>query len=219
MQSTRILTIPMVGTMRSAHGGCCVRWLNSEMRQSMPVWQWHPLQTKASTVTLFGGKSCALKVSHSGGGGGGVRSLYTSVSIVPPPYSRSRLLHLVSSNQSNYTTTAMDFYHDKLDQKCESKLPIPKLILPARIPAHQPSAKRGFRIIVEGNVGSGKTTFLSIFENSCCSSLKKKPLVIPEPIHLWRNVGGTNIFQLLADDPKRWSFAFQSYAQLTMLKV
>lgn len=81
-----------------------------------------------------------------------------------------------------------------------------------------PPTKKVYRIIVEGNIGSGKTTFLKIFNKSCTSE-RHKPLVVPEPIDLWRNVGGVNIFQLLADDPKRWSFTFQSYVQLTMLKV
>ena len=74
-------------------------------------------------------------------------------------------------------------------------------------------------IIVEGNIGAGKTTFLQIFEQCCARASMPPPLVVPEPINLWRNVGGVNVFQLLADDPKRWSFAFQSYVQLTMHKV
>ena len=81
-----------------------------------------------------------------------------------------------------------------------------------------PSEKKVYRIIVEGNIGSGKTTFLKIFAKNC-NSVLNKPLIVPEPINLWRDVGGVNIFQLLADNPKRWSFAFQSYVQLTMIKV
>ena len=75
-----------------------------------------------------------------------------------------------------------------------------------------------FRIIVEGNIGSGKTTFLKIFAKNCSDQLDK-PLIVPEPIDLWRDVGGENVFQLLGDDPQRWSFAFQSFVQLTMMRV
>src|SRR5699024_10367783 len=86
-------------------------------------------------------------------------------------------------------------------------------------PSPSPAGSRKvLRIIVEGNIGCGKTTFLSIFSRKS-TSLLNKPLVVPEPIDLWRNVGGSNIFQRLADDPKRWSFTFQSYVQMTMLKV
>ena len=86
-------------------------------------------------------------------------------------------------------------------------------------PLKSTSANKGvFKIIVEGNIGSGKTTFLNIFSKNCSNQLHK-PLIVPEPIDLWRDVGGENVFQLLGDNPKRWSFAFQSYVQLTMMKV
>lgn len=81
-------------------------------------------------------------------------------------------------------------------------------------------SKRGCSsIVVEGNIGAGKTTFLRTFAQVASARNLPAPLIVPEPITLWRNVGGVNAFQLLADDPKRWSFAFQSYVQLTMLKV
>src|SRR5699024_4896747 len=82
-----------------------------------------------------------------------------------------------------------------------------------------PTSRKVYRIAVEGNIGSGKTTFLQIFARCCAAARLSSPLIVPEPIDLWRNVGGVNIFQLLADDPARWSFAFQSYVQLTMLKI
>ena len=81
------------------------------------------------------------------------------------------------------------------------------------------SSRKIYRIAVEGNIGSGKTTFLQIFSRCCTSTHMASPLIIPEPIELWRDVSGVNLFQLLADDPARWSFAFQSYVQLTMLKI
>lgn len=78
--------------------------------------------------------------------------------------------------------------------------------------------KHVYHIIVEGNIGSGKTTFLDIFRK-CASGCGLRSLVMPEPIDKWRNVGGQNLFQLLADDPKRWSFTFQSYVYKTMADV
>lgn len=72
--------------------------------------------------------------------------------------------------------------------------------------------KRPFTVVVEGNIGSGKTTFLELFN--------KKDIVevITEPVEEWRNVGGHNLLQLMYDDPSRWSHIFQSYVQLTMTK-
>ncbi|XP_066262894.1 deoxynucleoside kinase-like [Euwallacea similis] len=74
------------------------------------------------------------------------------------------------------------------------------------------SSTRPFSVIVEGNIGSGKTTFLQHFneyENVC---------VLAEPIELWRNCNGHNLLGLMYEDVKKWSFTFQSYVQLTMLQ-
>lgn len=71
---------------------------------------------------------------------------------------------------------------------------------------------RPFTVIVEGNIGSGKTTFLNHFnkyEDVC---------VLAEPIELWRNCSGHNLLGLMYEDIKKWSFTFQSYVQLTMLQ-
>ena len=71
---------------------------------------------------------------------------------------------------------------------------------------------RPFTVVVEGNIGSGKTTFLDHF-------MKKEMVqVVTEPVEEWRNVGGHNLLQLMYENPSRWSHLFQSYVQLTMLK-
>ena len=72
--------------------------------------------------------------------------------------------------------------------------------------------KREFTILVEGNIGSGKTTFLQHF------SEYDDIEVIKEPVNKWRNVKGSNLLQKMYEDPKRWALVFQTYVQLTMLK-
>lgn len=71
---------------------------------------------------------------------------------------------------------------------------------------------RPFTVIVEGNIGSGKTTFLNHFQkyNNVC--------VLSEPINKWRDCDGHNLFGLMYQDPQKWAFSFQSYVQLTMLE-
>jgi len=66
---------------------------------------------------------------------------------------------------------------------------------------------------VEGNIGSGKSTFLQYFKK--CKNVE----VIPEPVHLWKDVQGHNTLDLMYKDSHRWSLTFQSYVQLTMLKI
>lgn len=73
--------------------------------------------------------------------------------------------------------------------------------------------KRPFTVCIEGNIGSGKTTFLSHFKKF------NNTAVLQEPVELWRNVAGTNLLELMYSDPKRYAFLFQSYVQLTMLQL
>ncbi len=86
--------------------------------------------------------------------------------------------------------------------------------------------------MVEGNIGSGKTTFLDKFASSS-SDVE----VFAEPVERWRNVKGDdfflslevklsstcfvtghNLLDLMYSDPPRWSLLFQTYVQLTMLQ-
>uniref|UniRef100_A0A2H8TZG3 Thymidine kinase 2, mitochondrial n=2 Tax=Melanaphis sacchari TaxID=742174 RepID=A0A2H8TZG3_9HEMI len=72
---------------------------------------------------------------------------------------------------------------------------------------------RPYTVFVEGNVGSGKTTFLEQFAD--CSNV----YLAKEPVHKWQDVQGHNFLGLMYKDPKRWSFAFQSIVQRTMLEL
>lgn len=72
---------------------------------------------------------------------------------------------------------------------------------------------RPFTVCVEGNIGSGKTTFLSHFKQF------DNTVVLQEPVELWRDVAGTNLLELMYTDPSRYAFLFQSYVQLTMLQL
>lgn len=44
-----------------------------------------------------------------------------------------------------------------------------------------------FTICIEGNIGSGKTTFLNHFQNL------DNATILQEPMDLWRNVAGVNL--------------------------
>eukprot|EP00096_Caligus_rogercresseyi_P008012 TRINITY_DN26255_c0_g1_i1.p1 TRINITY_DN26255_c0_g1~~TRINITY_DN26255_c0_g1_i1.p1 ORF type:complete len:221 (+),score=54.47 TRINITY_DN26255_c0_g1_i1:124-786(+) len=69
-----------------------------------------------------------------------------------------------------------------------------------------------FIVAVEGNVGSGKSTMLRYFQSDGVR-------VDPEPVDAWRNVGGENLLENLYNNPQRCSFTFQSYVQLSRLKL
>jgi len=70
-----------------------------------------------------------------------------------------------------------------------------------------------FVVSIEGNIGSGKSTMLKYFEKF------NDVDPIPEPVAQWCDVKGHNLLGKLYEDPKRWSFQFQSYVQLTRLQL
>ncbi|RWS28204.1 thymidine kinase 2-like isoform X1, partial [Leptotrombidium deliense] len=70
-------------------------------------------------------------------------------------------------------------------------------------------------VIVEGNIGSGKTTFLKYVQKK----FGDKVQIFTEPLHKWRDVKGQNLFELLYKDPYKWSLPFQMYADLSRLEI
>lgn len=74
-------------------------------------------------------------------------------------------------------------------------------------------------ICIEGNIGCGKTTLLDFFRSRYQAAGEPEPSVMMEPVERWRNVEGENLFHYLYKDPARYSLAFQTYVQLTMIKL
>ncbi|XP_059089098.1 deoxynucleoside kinase-like [Tigriopus californicus] len=70
-----------------------------------------------------------------------------------------------------------------------------------------------YTVLVEGNVGSGKSTTLNYF----ATQTPEKDLVdvVFEPVNLWRNLSGVDLLNQMFTDPQRWALAFQSYSSLT----
>lgn len=70
-----------------------------------------------------------------------------------------------------------------------------------------------FTIFVEGNIGSGKSTFLEYFKHH------DDVCIITEPIHKWRHFHGINLLERMYKDPLIWAQPFQSYVTLSMLQA
>ncbi|OGB84368.1 hypothetical protein A3F66_03655 [candidate division TM6 bacterium RIFCSPHIGHO2_12_FULL_32_22] len=64
-------------------------------------------------------------------------------------------------------------------------------------------------LIIEGNIGAGKSTFLKIIN----SYLNIDP--VAEPVKKWQKVGEYNLLEKFYSDIKRWSYTFQTYAFVT----
>ncbi|XP_063982081.1 deoxynucleoside kinase-like isoform X2 [Diachasmimorpha longicaudata] len=86
-------------------------------------------------------------------------------------------------------------------------------ILIAKMASPRNQSRRPFTVCIEGNIGSGKTTFLNNFKQF------NNTMVLQEPVELWRNVEGMNLLDLMYKDPGRYACLFQSYVQLTMLQL
>lgn len=76
--------------------------------------------------------------------------------------------------------------------------------------------KRPFTVIIEGNIGSGKTTFLNYFkkyDNVC---------VLAEPVHMWRNCAGHNLLVNLIsyiNTKKLFNFNFVCISRDLCMKI
>lgn len=69
-------------------------------------------------------------------------------------------------------------------------------------------------IIVEGNVGAGKSTFLKMLQQYLDVGF------VFEPHEQWQNVENTgNILEKFYEEPKRWAYTFQSYAFITRIRA
>lgn len=61
-------------------------------------------------------------------------------------------------------------------------------------------------IIVEGNIGAGKSTFLKLIEQNLNVD------IVFEPHKKWQDVQGHNILDSFYKDTNRWAYTFQTYA-------
>jgi len=74
---------------------------------------------------------------------------------------------------------------------------------------NKPTASKKPLIIVEGNIGAGKTTFLRLIGNALDAQL------VYEPVEKWQNVSGINLLDHFYKDTQRWAYTFQTYAFIT----
>jgi deoxyguanosine kinase len=71
--------------------------------------------------------------------------------------------------------------------------------------------KESKAIIVEGNIGAGKSTFLRLIKDLLDVQ------VVYEPHEQWQNIDGENILDSFYKDKNRWAYTFQSYAFITRI--
>jgi len=78
-------------------------------------------------------------------------------------------------------------------------------------------------IYIEGNIGSGKSTFLQNLNNylSKFDNINKDARLVLEPVDEWmetKDSDGKNILEKFYDDQNKWSFAFQMNSFISRVK-
>ena len=69
-------------------------------------------------------------------------------------------------------------------------------------------------ISIEGNIGSGKSTFVKELEYYCHANIKDVKIhFLQEPVDIWNNVQnleGKNIIECYYDNQEKYAFPFQT---------
>jgi deoxyadenosine/deoxycytidine kinase len=77
-------------------------------------------------------------------------------------------------------------------------------------------------IAVEGNIGAGKSTFLSAIRSNLPDVDGRPVIVLPEKVDEWMNLvdpaSGKSIFDLFYSDPKKYAYVFQTYVLLSRIQ-
>lgn len=75
-----------------------------------------------------------------------------------------------------------------------------------------PDQKQPFTVLVEGNIGSGKTAFLEHYAKH------DDVFVLPQPVDQWRDFAGVDALDGLVRKPHEWAMPLETYASLSMLE-
>jgi len=84
--------------------------------------------------------------------------------------------------------------------------------LPTYTDGQLPWDTKPYTILVEGTVGCGKSTLVNLL------APLHGLMAVPEPVDKWTNVNGTDMLELLFQDPRRWMGTFQLESTLTRIK-
>ena len=76
--------------------------------------------------------------------------------------------------------------------------------------------KKPLVISVDGNIGSGKSTFIKKLKECLDDAI----YIVEEPVNFWtavRDEDGKNLLELFYHEKSRWGYTLQNYAYITRL--
>lgn len=103
----------------------------------------------------------------------------------------------------------MTMFRESCRAVMENLMSFTKMLFGKIFPAR---TERQKTIIIEGNIGAGKTTLTSWLSNNT------DYLIIPEPLEKWHCLNGFNLLKAYYENQEQWAMTFQSYTILTMMK-
>ena len=79
---------------------------------------------------------------------------------------------------------------------------------------------RKVNVVVEGNIGSGKSTVVKSLQGALSKHVKGRIKIVLEPVEKWQQIGedGSNILELSYIKPQKYSLSFQVKALSDMIK-
>ena len=74
-------------------------------------------------------------------------------------------------------------------------------------------------IAFEGNIGVGKSTFLSYMKTNVTHIHGRKVIYIEEPVQLWQNLEGVDMLAQFYENQTKYAFEFQMLATITRIQL
>ena len=77
-------------------------------------------------------------------------------------------------------------------------------------------------ISIEGNIGSGKSTYVKILQEYIEKYYSEDAYFLEEPVSTWQNINnedGKNIIECFYEDQCKYSFSFQMLAYISRLAL
>ena len=77
-------------------------------------------------------------------------------------------------------------------------------------------------ISVEGNIGSGKSTFVEMLKKYFLDNEEMSICFVQEPVELWNEIkdnDGKTMIENFYSNPEKYSFAFQMMAYISRLSI
>jgi len=71
-------------------------------------------------------------------------------------------------------------------------------------------------ICIDSNIGGGKSTLLQLLSEK--EELKKYIELLFEPVERWQDINGNNLLHLFYNDPKKYSYIFQTMTIVTRME-